>query len=136
MAPHQPLVEQLFAELKGRQQPDEAAVPWKDGAYEYQWRYADDAQYRLWTRWPVGKPDDVQILLDEPALAHGLDYFSLGGLDVSPDGRYLAYSTDTDGSERYTLQIKDLATGDLLPDASPAPAAAPCGRTTTRRCST
>ncbi len=114
MAPHQPLIEQLFAELKARQQPDEAAVPWKDGPYEYQWRYSEDAQYRVWTRWPVGKPDAVQILLDEPALALGHDYFSLGGLDVSPNGRYLAYSTDTDGSERYTVRIKDLDTGELL----------------------
>jgi oligopeptidase B len=114
MAPQQPLIEQLFAELKARQQPDEAAVPWKDGAYEYQWRYSQDAQYRVWTRWPVGKPDAVQILLDEPALAQGHDYFSLGGLDVSPNGRYLAYSTDTDGSERYTVRIKDLDTGELL----------------------
>ncbi len=116
MAPQEPLIDRLFAELKARQQPDEAAVPWKDGRYEYQWRYADDAQYRLWARWPVGKPEDVQTFLDEPALAQDLDYFSLGGLDISPDGRYLAYTTDTDGSERYTLRIKDLESGALLPD--------------------
>jgi oligopeptidase B len=116
MAPQQPLIETLFAELKARQQPDEAAVPWKDGAYEYQWRYAHDAQYRIWSRWPAGRPDEVQTILDEPALAAGLDYFSLGGLDLSPNGRYLAYTTDTDGSERYTLHVKDLSTGQLLPD--------------------
>ena len=116
MAPRQPLIEQLFAELKARQQPDEAAVPWKDGAYEYQWRYSDDAQYRIWTRWPTGCPDQIKTILDEPALAHGLDYFNLGGLDISPNGRYLAYTTDTDGSERYTLHVKDLDTGELLPD--------------------
>jgi oligopeptidase B len=116
MAPHQPLIEALFAELKARQQPDEAAVPWKDGAYEYQWRYSDDAEYRIWTRWPAGSPDQVQTILDEPALARGLDYFNLGGLDISPNGRYLAYTTDTDGSERYRLHVKDLDTGDLLPD--------------------
>ena len=116
MAPHQPLIAHLFAELKARQQPDEAAVPWKDGAYEYQWRYAQDAQYRIWTRWPVGQPDRVEPILDEVALADGLDYFNLGGLDISPNGRYLAYTTDTDGSERYTLHIKDLTSGELLPD--------------------
>lgn len=116
MAPHRPLIERLFEELKARQQPDEAAVPWKDGAYEYQWRYAHDAQYRIWTRWPVGRPERLQTILDEPALADGLDYFNLGGLDVSPNGRYLAYTTDTDGSERYTLHVKDLTTGELLPD--------------------
>ncbi len=116
MAPQQPLIEELFAELKARQQPDEAAVPWRDGAYEYQWRYADDAQYRIWVRWPVGFCDRIETILDEPALAKGLDYFNLGGLDVSPNGRYLAYTTDTDGSERFTLHVKDLYSGDLLPD--------------------
>ena len=65
---------------------------------------------------PPASPDQVQTILDEPALAAGLDYFSLGGLDISPNGRYLAYTTDTDGSERYTLHVKDLATGELLPE--------------------
>ncbi len=116
MAPHAALVETLFEELKARQQPDEAAVPWKDGNYEYQWRFATDAQYRIWRRWPVGKPDEAQTILDEPALADGLDYFALGGLDISPNGRYLAYATDTDGSERFTVRVKDLHTGALLPD--------------------
>ena len=116
MAPQRALVESLFTELKARQQPDEAAVPWRDGAYEYQWRYADDAQYRIWQRWPVGNPAQIQTILDEPALAKGLEYFNLGSLDVSPDGRYLAYATDTDGSERFTLHIKDLHTGELLND--------------------
>ncbi len=116
MAPHAALVETLFAELKARQQPDEAAVPWKDGNYEYQWRFATDAQYRIWRRWPVGKPDEAETILDEPALAAGLDYFALGGLDISPNGRYLAYATDTDGSERFTVRVKDLHTGELLPD--------------------
>ena len=116
MAPQQALIDELFAELKARQQPDEAAVPWKDGAYEYQWRFADGAEYRKWVRWPVGFPDRVTTILDEPALAEGSDYFNLGGLDISPNGRYLAYTTDTDGSERYSLHVKDLESGDLLPD--------------------
>ena len=117
MAPQQRVVDELFEELKARQQPDEAAVPWKDGAYEYQWRYAADAQYRVWTRWPVGEPDQSETFLDEPALAADHDYFNLGGFDVSPDGRWLAYAVDTDGSERYTLRIKDLTTGALRDEA-------------------
>jgi oligopeptidase B len=116
MAPRQAVVDELFAELKARQQPDEAAVPWKDGAYEYQWRYAEDAQYRVWSRWPVGDPAKQETFLDEPAMAAGHDYFNLGGFDVSPDGRWLAYAIDVDGSERYTLRIKDLTTGALLDD--------------------
>jgi oligopeptidase B len=111
------VIDELFAELKARQQPDEAAVPWKDGAFEYQWRYDEHAQYRVWTRWPVGEPAKSETFFDEPALAAGHDYFNLGGFDISPNGRWLAYAVDTDGSERYTLRIKDLTTGMLLNDA-------------------
>ncbi|NJN52298.1 MAG: S9 family peptidase [Gammaproteobacteria bacterium] len=112
MAPREPLVEQLFGELKARQQPDEAAVPWRDGAYEYQWRYADaQAEYQVWSRWPLHQPELAAVFLDEPALAQGHDYFDLGALAISPSGRFLVYAIDTDGSERYTLRIKDLQTG-------------------------
>jgi oligopeptidase B len=117
MGKHKALIDTLFAEIKARQQPDEAAVPWQEGDYEYQWRFGNDAQYRVWTRWPVGKPDQEQTILDEPALAKGLDYFGLGTMDVSPNGRYLAYAVDTDGAERYTLHVKDLTTGALLADS-------------------
>ena len=115
MAPHQPLVEQLFAELKGRQQPDEAAVPWKDGAYEYQWRYADDAQYRLWTRWPLGKPDQRSDAARR-ARARARTRLLQPRRPRREPQRALPRrtATDTDGSERYTLHVKDLDTGELL----------------------
>ena len=115
MGPRAPLVERLFEEMKGRIKEDDASVPAKDGAYLY-WRSFDiGAQYRKWWRKPAaGGPDE--LMLDEPALAEGKDYFQLGAMDVSPDDRLLAFSTDEDGSERYTVRIKDLATGEMLPD--------------------
>jgi oligopeptidase B len=116
MAPHEALVDTLFEEIKARQQPDEAALPWLQHGWEYQWRYAPGAQYRCWFRWPAGHREQEQLLLDEPALADGTDYFTLATFDVSPDGRWLAYATDCDGSERYTIYIKDLANGALLDD--------------------
>jgi oligopeptidase B len=116
MAPHQALVDTLFEEIKARQQPDESAVPWKDGDYLYRWRFEADAQYRIWERWPVGDSSAVEIILDGPTLAKDHDYFRLGTLAVSPNGRFLAYATDTDGSERFNLVFKDLRTGALLPD--------------------
>ncbi len=73
------------------------------------------AQYRKHYRRPVGT-DERQLILDGPALAEGLEYFSLGAMSVSEDGRYLAYSTDTSGGEFYTGFVKDLTTGELLPD--------------------
>src|SRR6185295_1304329 len=59
---------------------------------------------------------DEHVLLDANELAGDSDFFALGTFDISPDGRRLAYSTDFAGDERFTLRIKDLDTGELLPD--------------------
>ena len=114
MQPIQPLVERLFKEIKAREKPDDASVPLRDGGWFYQWRFEPGAQYRTWTRWPVDDPDAVETILDETALARGHEYFALGSMSVSHDGRYLAYSTDTSGSERYTMRVKDLGDGRIL----------------------
>ncbi|CAI7999236.1 Dipeptidyl aminopeptidase BI [Geodia barretti] len=125
------MTDAIFEEIKGRQQPDLASVPWKDGQWYYQWKFAEESQYRIWLRWPAPSSDetqpnareaptsDVEILLDEPVLAEGLEYFRLGSLAVSNGGSLLAYATDTDGSERYRLVIRNLETGDLLPEEIP-----------------
>ena len=117
MANQQDLVDTLFEEIKARQVPDESSVPLVDGAYEYQWRFEAGGQYRLWSRWPVGHPEAAVVILDEPARAKERDYFRVGGMAVSPDGRYLAWSEDTDGSERYLIQVKDLDTGVVFADS-------------------
>ena len=114
MAPVEGLVEDLFREIKAREKPDDASVPLRDGGWFYQWRFESGAQYRTWTRWPVDDPDAVETILDEPALAEGHDYFALGSMSVSHDGRLLAYSTDTSGGERYTMRVKDLRDGRIL----------------------
>ncbi len=114
MGPYQNLTGSLFEEIKARQPEAEESVPYREGDYLYRWRFAPGAQYRVWERAPVSTPDRWQLLLDEPALAEDRDYFSLGGLSVSRDGRYLAWSADTDGSERFTLSVTDLETGTAL----------------------
>src|SRR3546814_2440083 len=65
------------------------------------------AQYRKWFRRPVAGGDS-QIILDEPALAEGKEYFRLGAISVSPDGRYLAFAVDDNGSERFEARVRDL----------------------------
>ena len=80
-------------------------------------RTVEGQQYAIHCRRPRGGgPDDEQILLDENALAAGHDYFSLGGFEISPDHRLLAYSVDFTGGERYTLRFRDLETGADLAD--------------------
>lgn len=113
MGPHKPLIETVYEELKARLKEDDYSVPAKDGAWEYWWQYQPGAQYRDWYRRPVSG-GEAELLLSEPALAEGLEYFRLGAIEVSPDGRLLAYSADTNGSERFTLKVKDLgAKADL-----------------------
>ena len=115
MAPHQGTIEALFNEMRARIKEADKSVPQKDGEYLYWIEFEEGAEYKKWWRRPVaGGPDE--LILDEPALAEGKDYFRLGALSVSQDGSKLAYSIDDNGSERFTVRIKDLATGELLPD--------------------
>ena len=123
MAPHRGLVDVIFQEIKARQQPDLSSVPWRRGNWFYQWSFQEGSQYRVWQRWPSDTPDareapppDAQTILDEPGLAEGVEYFRLGSMTVSNRGNLLAYSADTDGSERFTMVIKDLESGELLLD--------------------
>ena len=118
MAPLQPLVETIFQEMKGRMKEDESSVPQKDGDWLYWAAYETGGQYRKWWRKPVAGGDDM-LLLDEPALAEGHEYFRLGAFSVSNDGRYLAYAIDDSGAERFEVRIKDLESGEHLPETIP-----------------
>ncbi len=118
MAPHRPLVDRLYAEMKGRMKEDESSVPQKDGDWLYWTSFETGGEYRLWWRKPVaGGPDE--LLLSEPELAEGHEYFRLGAFAVSNDGRHLAYAVDDSGAERFEVRVKDLETGEHLPDVIP-----------------
>ena len=118
MAPHRPLVDRLYEEMKGRIKEDESSVPQKDGDWLYWTGFETGGQYRRWWRKPVaGGPD--ALLLDEPALAEGKEYFRLGAFAVSNDGTKLAYAVDDSGAERFEIRVKDLVTGEHLPDTIP-----------------
>ncbi|HMJ92966.1 MAG TPA: prolyl oligopeptidase family serine peptidase, partial [Allosphingosinicella sp.] len=119
MAPHKPLIDTLFEEMKGRIKEDDRSVRVKDGDWLYWWAFEAGAQYRRWFRKPV--PSAVEgaaaggegaLIFDEPAEAAGKDYFRLGAIEISPDGRWAATLVDDDGSERFKLRIRDLASGE------------------------
>jgi oligopeptidase B len=118
MAPHRPLIDRLYEEMKGRIKEDESSVPQKDGDWLYWTAFETGGQYRLWWRKPVaGGPD--QLLLSEPELAEGHEYFRLGAFAVSNDGRHLAYAIDDSGAERFEVRVKNLETGEHLPEVIP-----------------
>ncbi len=111
MEPHKQLVDQLFEEMKGRIKEDESSVPIRDGDFLYWWAFKPGAQYRNWYRKAVTVGDD-QLIFDEPAEAEGKEYFRLGALEVSPDAKLIATMIDDDGSERFTLRIRDVESGE------------------------
>ena len=120
MAPHQSLVDTLFAELKARKSDNDASVPYFHNGFHYQWRFTEGDQYRRWYR-AAGThdleqvaPEQWTLLIDENSLAEGHDYFRLGALSVSPNNEYLAYSVDNDGSERFTLYVINLQHGSEI----------------------
>jgi len=112
-AQHRELLDKLFEEMKGRIKEDESSVPIRDGDWLYWWAFTAGAQYRTWYRRKFAGGDD-QVIYDEPAEAEGKEYFRLGALEVSPDGRLAAIHVDDSGAERFTLRIRDLATGQDL----------------------
>ncbi len=118
----------IFDEIKSRTQETDMSVPTREGGYWYYSRTIEGQQYSLFCRravvssedWtpPIIDEDtrDEEILLDGNQEAEGHDFFSLGSVDVSTDGKYLLYATDVVGDERYTLRVRDLATRENLPD--------------------
>ncbi|MGK6322477.1 S9 family peptidase [Sphingomonas sp. DT-51] len=118
MAPHQALVDRLYEEMKARIKEDESSVPQRDGDYLYWTAFETGGQYRKWWRKPVAGGAD-ELLLDEPALAEGKEYFRLGAFAISNDATKLAYAIDDNGSERFTIHVKDLTSGALLADTIP-----------------
>ena len=111
-----PLRQTLYEEIVGRIQETDQSAPYRKGAFEYYHRTEEGKQYKIYCRRKPGQEATEQVLLDMNALAEGLPFLALGAYEVSPDARYLAYSLDETGFREYTLQLKDLTSGELLPD--------------------
>ena len=123
----------IFEEIRSRTKETDLSVPSRIGSWWYYGRSLEGKQYGISCRCPAGSPDDwapprldadteipgEQVLLDSNELAEGHDFFSLGASSVSTDGSLLAFSTDTRGDERFLMRVKDLRTGELLPDEIP-----------------
>lgn len=112
-----PLRERLFDEIKARVQETDLSVPARRGSWWYVTRTEEGKQYPIFCRRP--SPDDEEnetVLLDGNELVGDSPFFALGTIDVSPDHNVLAFSTDYDGAESYTLRFKNLVTGETLVD--------------------
>jgi oligopeptidase B len=121
----EPLRQAIFGEISQRTLQTDLSVPSRRGEYWYYTRTVEGKQYPINCRVKVdgdqppatdGEIAGEEVMLDGNVVAGDSEFFSLGTVDVSPDGRLLAYSTDLTGDERFTLRIKNLDTGELLPD--------------------
>jgi len=104
----------LYEEIVGRIQETDRSAPYRKGAFEYYQRTTAGQQYPIHCRRVPGRDDSEQVLLDMNALAEGLPFLGLGLYEVSPDGKYLAFTLDETGFRDYTLQVRDLRSGELL----------------------
>ncbi|RUU14807.1 S9 family peptidase, partial [Mesorhizobium sp. M6A.T.Ca.TU.002.02.2.1] len=109
---------QLFKEMKGRIKEDDSSVPMKDGPYAYGSSFKLGGEQPRYFRTPRDGGDE-QILLDGDLEAEGKAYFRLGGVDHSADHGKLLWAFDAKGSEFFTLRVRDLASGEELPDRIP-----------------
>ncbi|MEO7786376.1 MAG: S9 family peptidase, partial [Sphingomicrobium sp.] len=116
MAPLKPLQAKLYGEIVGRIKQDDSSVPYRLDGYHYYSRFTPGADYPIIARRKGSMTAPEQILLDQPKMAAGSGYFSVGGFEPSRDGRYLAYAEDKVGRRQYVLRILDTQTGRTLAD--------------------
>ena len=107
--------DKLYEEIVGRIAPTDLSVPYVDNGYSYRSKYEEGKEYPIHTRTKVGG-DAEEVMLDVNVLAEPYDYYAVGGRAVSPNNRLLAYGEDTLSRRIYTIRLKNLETGELLPD--------------------
>jgi oligopeptidase B len=118
MKPTAPLQEKLYNEMLSHIKQTDVAVPYRWGDYFYYTRTEEGKQYPIFCRKHGSTDAPEEVVIDENELAKGQKFMSIGLFAPSDDGNLLAYSTDNTGYRQYTLQIKDLRTGKLLPDTA------------------
>ncbi|MFI2743208.1 S9 family peptidase [Zhouia sp. PK063] len=107
--------EDLFEEMKARIKEDDSSVPYKYNGYWYITRYETGKDYPIYTRKKETLEAEEEILFDCNEMAEGASYFHLKGINISPDNKLAAFGLDTLSRRIYTIQIKNLETGEIYP---------------------
>jgi len=111
--------EKLFEEIKGRFKQTDMSVPYRRDDYFYYTRYEQGKEYAIYARKRGALDQPEEIMLDANVLAEGHEFFSIGGSAVSSGQDILAYAIDTQGRRIHTGYLKNLTTGEMLPDVLP-----------------
>ncbi len=119
MKAEQPLVDNLFEEIKSRIKQDDSSVPYFYNGYYYITRFEQGKEYPIYSRKKTHLEAPEEVLFDCNEMSKEHDYFKLGGVEISPDNNLAAFAVDTIGRRIYTLKFKDLKTGLILEDEIP-----------------
>jgi oligopeptidase B len=117
MAPVKALEETIFEEIIGRIVQDDASVPYLENGYYYYTRYEEGKEYPIYARRQGSLDAPEEVLLDVNEAAEGHAFYDVRGTAVSDDGRYFAFTVDTVGRRVARLHVKDLRTGEILPES-------------------
>ncbi len=137
MKPLKPLEDRIYEEIVGRIKQDDASVPYRERGWWYYSRFEKGKDYPIHARRKDGTGVDAsgilkannagdfsgeEVMFDVNAMAAGKDYYAISGRSVSQDNNWVVYGDDTNGRRQYTLRVKNLATGETLPEAIPGTA--------------
>ncbi len=111
--------DKLYNEIVGRIKQTDMSVPYKLNGYFYYSRYEEGQEYPVYCRKKENLEAAEEIMLNANEMAKGHDFFSLSGLNVSPDNKMISYGVDTVSRRKYTLHVKNLETGEILQEAIP-----------------
>jgi oligopeptidase B len=110
-----PLQDELFLEMKGRIKEDDSSVPYLYNGYYYITRFEKGKDYPIYSRKKGSLEAKEEIMFDCNQMAKGHAYFNLSGISVSEDNKWVAFGVDLVSRRQYTIQIKNLETGEILP---------------------
>ncbi|WP_089921018.1 S9 family peptidase [Chitinophaga rupis] len=119
MQPEKKLRESLYEEMKGRIMETDASAPYMKNGYYYYTRFETGKEYPIYCRKKGSLEAAEEVILNVNEVAQGHAYCHVSGLSVSPDNRLLAFGVDTVSRRKYVIRVKELATGNILPDAIP-----------------
>lgn len=109
------LQDELFLEMKGRIKEDDSSVPYLYNGYYYITRFEKGKDYPIYSRKKGSLEAKEEIMFDCNEMAKGHAYFNLSGISVSEDNKWVAFGVDLVSRRQYTIQIKNLETGEILP---------------------
>ena len=114
MKPTEGFQKDLYEEMIARIKKDDESVPYQKKGYWYYTRFTEEGQYPIYCRKKDTMENPEEILMDVNVMAEGHSYYSVGGLSISPDNKYIVFGEDTVSRRIYTLKMKSIATGEIL----------------------